>query len=81
MPRAEIDRLETSTVSALLERLEVGAGPAAATSLWNGLPRRQRSQTSLVRAYVQVLMKCGEAKAAESVTREALKSNWTRSCW
>ena len=76
MPRAEIDRLETNAVSALLERLDAGAGLATAASLWNGLPRRQRSETSLVRAYVQVLMKCGEAKTAESVTREALKSNW-----
>ena len=76
LPRAEIDRLESHAVSALLERLDTGSGSAQATVLWNELPRRLRNHAEVARAYVQALIKLGDYKTAESVARDALKSNW-----
>lgn len=76
LPRAEIDRLESQAVCALMERLNTASGSAPATAMWNALPRRLRSDTGIVRAYVQVLVKCGESRTAESAARDALKSNW-----
>lgn len=76
MPRTEIDRLESQAVCALLEPLNASSDSSRALSIWNSLPRRLRSEASIVRAYVQLLLKCGEPKTAESVTREALKANW-----
>ena len=76
MPRAQIDRLEVRTVCALLEKLELKSGSAQATILWNDMPRRLRSDHGAVRAYAQALVKFGEYRTAESVAREALKSDW-----
>lgn len=76
LPRAEIDRLESQALCALLERLDTSSGPAQAAGWWNALPRRLRAETNLVRAYAQLLLKSGDPKTAESVTREALKANW-----
>ncbi|MDE2235295.1 MAG: heme biosynthesis protein HemY [Gammaproteobacteria bacterium] len=76
MPRAQIDRLEVRTVCALLEKLEPKSGSAQASILWNDMPRRLRSDMGVVRAYVQALVKFGEFKTAESIARDALKSDW-----
>lgn len=76
MPRTEIDRLEIRAVCALLERLDPGTGGAQAAPMWNELPRRLRTDSNVVRAYVQALIKFGEYKTAEGVARDALKSNW-----
>jgi HemY protein len=76
LARAEIDRLELHAVCALMERLDTASGSAPATAMWNALPRRLRGDAGIVRAYIQVLVKCGEVRTAESVAREALKSNW-----
>ncbi|MDE2195687.1 MAG: heme biosynthesis protein HemY [Gammaproteobacteria bacterium] len=75
MPGRDIDRLEARVVCELLEPLEAGQAGAAG-ALWNGLPRRLRNDTSVLRAYVQILINAGDHNAAESITREALKSGW-----
>jgi HemY protein len=76
MPRAQIDRLEVRAVCALLERMDAKSGSAQATVLWSDMPRRLRSEIEVVRAYVQALIKFGEYKTAESIARDALKSDW-----
>ncbi|HVC38316.1 MAG TPA: heme biosynthesis HemY N-terminal domain-containing protein, partial [Gammaproteobacteria bacterium] len=48
MPRAEIDRLETRAVCALLERLDAKSGAPQATVLWSDMPRRLRSDINVV---------------------------------
>lgn len=75
MPRAEIDRLEAHAVCALLERLDAKSG-AQATVLWSEMPRRLRNDSNVVRAYVQALVKIGNYSTAESIARDALKSDW-----
>ncbi|MHB8424637.1 MAG: heme biosynthesis HemY N-terminal domain-containing protein [Gammaproteobacteria bacterium] len=75
MPRAEIDRLEAHAVCALLERLDAKSG-AQATVLWSEMPRRLRNDGNVVRAYVQALVKIGNYSTAESIARDALKSDW-----
>ena len=75
MPRAEIDRLEAQAVCALLERLDAKSG-AQATVLWSEMPRRLRNDSNVVRAYVQALVKIGNYSTAESIARDALKSDW-----
>ncbi|MGH8284044.1 MAG: heme biosynthesis HemY N-terminal domain-containing protein [Gammaproteobacteria bacterium] len=76
LPRAEIDRLEARAVCALLEHLDAKSGSAQATAMWNELPRRLRGDVSVARAYVQTLIKLGDGKTAESIARDALKSDW-----
>ncbi|MGH8397406.1 MAG: heme biosynthesis protein HemY, partial [Gammaproteobacteria bacterium] len=76
LSRAEIDRLETRAVCALLEHLDVKSGDTQASEIWDELPRRLRGDISMARAYVQTLIKLGDYKTAESIARDALKSNW-----
>lgn len=71
----DIDRLEARTVCELMDRVDVQSA-AAATSLWNSLPRRIRNTVTVLRAYVQTLIRCGEHNQAETVARDALKSQW-----
>jgi HemY protein len=49
---------------------------AVATKLWDNLPRRIRNDVTVLRAYVQTLIRCDEHNTAESVARDALKSHW-----
>ncbi|MGH8401781.1 MAG: heme biosynthesis HemY N-terminal domain-containing protein, partial [Gammaproteobacteria bacterium] len=76
LSRAEIDRLEIRAVCALLECLDTKSESTQAAEIWNELPRRLRGDTSVARAYVQTLIKLGDYKTAESIARDALKSNW-----
>ncbi|HEX5340372.1 MAG TPA: heme biosynthesis HemY N-terminal domain-containing protein [Gammaproteobacteria bacterium] len=75
MDAGDIDRLEARAVCELMERMDAQSA-AAATALWNNLSRRIRHEVTVLRAYVQTLIRCGEHNTAESVARDALKTNW-----
>lgn len=75
MPADEIDRLETRTVCALLEGADAKSAQPV-RRLWEDLPRRLRTEPSVVRAYVRALLRAGELALAENVVREALRHCW-----
>jgi HemY protein len=75
MEAIDIDRLEARAACALMERMDANSAPAA-TTLWSDLPRRIRNDVTVLRVYVQTLIRCGEKNHAESVARDALKSHW-----
>jgi HemY protein len=75
MDAVDIDRLEARAVCELIQHMDANSA-AAATALWNDLPRRIRNDVTVLRAYVQALIRCGELNVAESVTRDALKIHW-----
>lgn len=75
MDGTDIDRLEARAACALMEQMDTGSS-AAASSLWNDLPRRIRNDVTVLRTYVQTLIRCGQYNLAENVARDALKAHW-----
>lgn len=75
MDADDLLRLEAHAVCELLQAMNSYAA-AAANALWEDLPRRLRGEVTVVRAYVQTLIRCGEYNRAEGVARDALKSHW-----
>jgi HemY protein len=63
-------------VAALLDRLDAKHTEPAAAVLWDGLPRRLRSDPELVRAYARALIRNGEGTQAEELLRDAIKASW-----
>ena len=47
-----------------------------ADALWAGLPKRLRSQASLIKVYTQTKLKGDDASACEPLLRKALKRQW-----
>ena len=76
LPRNEVDRLETRTVAAMLDKLDGRQKEAAAEELWLALPRRLRDEPELARAYARALIRLGAPAKAEEALRDALKSSW-----
>ncbi|HET7396280.1 MAG TPA: heme biosynthesis HemY N-terminal domain-containing protein [Gammaproteobacteria bacterium] len=75
MDATDIDNLEALAVCELMEHMDTHSA-AVATKLWDNLPRRIRNDVTVLRAYVQTLIRCDEHNTAESVARDALKSHW-----
>ena len=76
LSRKDVDKFESRAVAALLDRLDTKHGGPSAAVLWDGLPRRLRSDPDLVRAYARALIRSGEGVKAEEVLRDAIKETW-----
>ncbi len=70
--KQEIMQLQRRAYCALLER----ADTAQIETLWQQLPRSERSQTNLIAAYAAALNRVGEAERAEELLRKTLRHSW-----
>src|SRR6185312_11361149 len=71
-----VDKFESRAVAALLDRLDAKHTKPSAVELWDGLPRRLKSEPELVRAYARALIRSGEGVKAEELLRDAIKASW-----
>ena len=70
------ETLTTWTIRIHREELERAADGDALLVAWKGVPRPQKSDTSLLEAYFLGLMRTGMHEKAEKELVSALKSNW-----
>jgi HemY protein len=76
LSRKDVDKFESRAVAALLDRLDAKHTQPSASELWDGLPRRLKSEPELVRAYARALIHSGEGVKAEELLRDAIKASW-----
>jgi HemY protein len=76
LSKKEVDRLETRTVAALLDKVDAKKREPSANELWESVPRRIRGDLELTQAYARALIRCDERVTAEQVIRDALGEHW-----
>jgi HemY protein len=75
LPADEIDALELRAQASALAGAAKGDAERI-RSMWRGLGRDLAGRIELQRAYAKALMEAGDARGAEEVIRQALKTEW-----